>query len=95
MATDEVQESVAVCGVVPNVIVDGLIGLQVSSPDCILSVSGIVPVNPVSAVSVLVDVAWMFSGADAGVADIVKSVIVNVMVVLWTRLPLVPVTVAL
>ncbi len=88
------QESLAVCGVVPNIIVDGLIGLQVR-PDGTISVRAMVPVNPVRAVSVMVELTAMFNGVVSDVADMVKSVIVNVMVVLWTSRPLVPVMVAL
>jgi hypothetical protein len=88
------QERAAVCGVEPNIIVDGLIALHIR-PDGTVSVRVTVPVNPASAVSVMVEVAWMFRGADAGLATRLKSVIVNVTLVLWTRLPLVPVTVTL
>jgi len=79
---------------VPNIIVDGLIGLQVR-PDGTISVRAMVPVNPVRAVSVMVELTAMFNGVVSDVADMVKSVIVNVMVVLWTSRPLVPVMVAL
>ena len=78
----------------PNVIVDGLIGLQVR-PDGTISVRAMVPVNPVSAVSVMVELTAMFSGVVSDVAAMVKSLIVNVTVVLWTSRPLVPVMVAL
>ncbi len=78
----------------PNIIVDGLIGLQVR-PDGTISVRAMVPVNPVRAVSVMVELTAMFNGVVSDVADMVKSVIVNVMVVLWTSRPLVPVMVAL
>ena len=64
-------------------------------PDGTISVRAMVPVNPVRAVSVMVELTAMFNGVVSDVADMVKSVIVNVMVVLWTSRPLVPVMVAL
>ena len=55
-----------------------------------------VPVNPLTAATVIVDVADVPTVTAAGdVADIVKSVTVKVAVVLWESVPLVPVIVRL
>ena len=59
-----------------------------------MSVRATVPVNPLMAVTVMVEVAETPALTAAGeVAAIVKSVTVNVAVVLWDRVPLVPVIV--
>jgi len=53
-----------------------------------------VPVNPLTAAIVIVEVAETPTLTAAGeVAEIVKSVTVNVAVVEWDRVPLVPVIV--
>jgi hypothetical protein len=58
------------------------------------SVSETVPVNPLIAVTVIVDVADVPTVTAAGdVAAIEKSVMVNVAVALWVIAPLVPVIV--
>ncbi len=55
-----------------------------------------VPVNPLTAATVIVDVADVPTVTAAGdVAEIVKSVTVKVAVVLWESVPLVPVIVRL
>jgi len=59
-----------------------------------VSVRETIPVKPLTAATVIVDVAEVPTVTAAGeVADIVKSVTVKVAVVLWTSAPLVPVTV--
>ena len=59
-----------------------------------VSASVTVPVNPLTAVMVIVEVAVVPAVTAAGeVAAIVKSVTVNVAVVEWASVPLVPVTV--
>lgn len=59
-----------------------------------VSVKLTVPVKPLTAVTVIVDDRDVPTVAEAGdVAEIVKSVTVNVAVVLWVRAPLVPVIV--
>jgi len=61
-----------------------------------VSVRETVPVNPLTAATVIVDVADVPTVTAAGdVADIVKSVTVKVAVVLWESVPLVPVIVRL
>ena len=56
-----------------------------------VSVKVTVPANPLTAVTVIVEVADTPVATAAGdVADIVKSCTVNVAVVEWLRLPLVP-----
>ncbi len=60
-----------------------------------VSVNETVPVNPLTADTVMVDVALVPTVTAAGlVAEIVKSVTVNVTVVEWLRVPLVPVMVS-
>jgi hypothetical protein len=59
-----------------------------------VSVRLTVPVNPLTAVTVIVEVADVPTVTAAGeVAAIVKSVTLKVAVVLWERVPLVPVIV--
>ncbi len=59
-----------------------------------VSVRLTVPVNPLTAAIVIVEVAETPTLTAAGeVAEIVKSVTVNVAVVEWDRVPLVPVIV--
>jgi hypothetical protein len=59
-----------------------------------VSVRETVPVNPLTAVTVIVEVAEVPAWTGAGeVADIVKSVTENVAVVECDRVPLVPVIV--
>ena len=59
-----------------------------------VSVRLTVPVNPLIAVTVIVEVADVLMTTAAGdVATIVKSVTVKVAVAVWTSVPLVPVTV--
>ncbi len=71
----------------------GLIAPQVKLAGTV-SVRLTVPVNPLTAATVIVDVAEVPTVTAAGeVADMVKSVTVKVAVVLWTSAPLVPVTV--
>ena len=61
-----------------------------------VSVRETVPVNPLTAATVIVDVADVPTVTAAGdVAEIVKSVTVKVAVVLWESVPLVPVIVRL
>ena len=73
----------------------GVIAPQ-NSPDGTESVSVTVPVNPLIAVIVIVEVAVVPTVTAAGmVAAIAKLVIVKVAVVEWDREPIVPVTVRL
>ena len=73
----------------------GVIAPQ-KSPDGTVSVSVTVPVNPLTAETVIVEMAVVPTVTAAGeVAMIAKSVIVNVAVVEWVRDPLVPVRVRL
>ena len=59
-----------------------------------VSVKDTVPVNPLRAATVIVDVAEVPAVTAAGeVAAMLKSVTVKVAVVLWVRVPLVPVIV--
>ena len=89
MAVAEEQTKVAV----PDpVMLLGVIAPQVS-PDGVGSVRVTVPLNPFSAVIVMVDVKLVPVLPDGEVADTVKSVTMNVAVVLWLRAPLVPVIV--
>jgi hypothetical protein len=80
---------------VPEVVIlVGLIAPQVK-PEGTVSVNATVPVKPLTAAIVMVEVAETPTVTAAGeVAVRVKSVIVNVTVVVMTVLPLVPVTVA-
>jgi hypothetical protein len=90
-AVVELHETVAVPEVVMLV---GEIVPQVK-PVGTVSVSATVPVNPLTAATVMVEVAETPTVTAAGeVAVIVKSVIVNVAVAVWTSLPLVPVIVS-
>jgi hypothetical protein len=90
-AVVELHETVAVPEVV---ILVGLIAPQVK-PDGTVSVNATVPVKPLTAVTVIVDVAETPTVTAAGdVAVIVKSVIVNVAVAVMMMLPLVPVIVS-
>ncbi len=76
------QATVAVCGEVVRVTLVGEITPQVS-PAGTVSVSATVPVNPLTVVTVIVEVAEVFTWTAAGeVAAIVKSWTVNVAVVL-------------
>ena len=92
----ELQESVEVCGLVPNVT---LVGDRVQvSPAGVEAetVRATVPVRPLTAVTVMVEVPVAPANTWAGVAPaaIVKSTTVNVMVgVVWLSVPSVPVTV--
>ena len=71
----------------------GLIAPQVKLAGTV-SVRETIPVKPLTAATVIVDVAEVPTVTAAGeVADMVKSVTVKVAVVLWTSAPLVPVTV--
>ena len=83
-ATVAVPEPVTLLGViVPQI-----------RPDGIVSVRLIVPVNPLTAVRVIVEAAGMPTNTgDGEPAAIVKSVTWNVVLVEWVRLPLVPVSV--
>jgi hypothetical protein len=61
-----------------------------------VSVKLTVPVNPFTAVTVIVEVAEVPAWTAAGeVADIVKSVTLKVAVAEWERVPLVPVIVTM
>ncbi len=87
------QATVAVCGEAPKVTLVGAMAPQ-ESPAGTVSVNATVPVNPLSAVRVIVEVAEVLMTTAAGdVALMVKSRIVNVAVVEWARAPLVPVIV--
>ncbi len=80
------------------VTLEGVIAPQVR-PAGTLSVSVTTPENPLTAVTVIVELAdWPTSTAAGEVAVIVKSwvaVNVNVAVAVWTREPLVPVIVTM
>jgi hypothetical protein len=80
---------------VPEVVIlVGLIAPQVK-PDGTVSVNATVPVKPFTAATVMVEVAETPTVTAAGeVAVIVKSVIVNVAVAVWTSEPLMPVIVS-
>jgi hypothetical protein len=84
-----VQVSVAVPELVTLV---GVIAPQVN-PAGILSVSDIVPVNPLTAVMVIVEVRLEPTLPEGEVAAIVKSVTVKAAVAECDNVPLVPVTV--
>ena len=85
----ELQERVAV----PEfVMVLGVMAPHVS-PTGTVSVNVIVPVNPLSAVSVIVEVRVAPVGPDGDVAAMLKSVTAKVAVVVWVSVPLVPVIV--
>ena len=72
----------------------GLIAVQVRPFGNGVSESETVPVKPFTGVIVIVDVAVSPGSVAAGeVADTVKSVTINVAVVLWLKAPLVPVIV--
>ena len=91
------HDSVEVCGLVPNVT---LVGVRVHvSPAGVEAetVSAIVPVRPLSAVTVMVDVpdapARIWAG-DTAPAAIVKSTTLKLIAaVVWDNVPSVPVTV--
>jgi len=83
----EVQDRVAVPELVT---LNGEIALQVR-PEGTVSVRLTVPVNPLTAETVMVEVIWVPGLPDAFVATIVKSVTVKVAVVEWDSVPLVPV----
>ena len=70
----------------------GVIAPQVR-PVGTVSVNETVPVNPFSAETVMVDVSVCPGLPEAEVAVMLKSVTVNVAVVEWVSVPLVPVTV--
>ena len=91
LAIVELQESVAVPELVRLV---GVIAPQVRLAGTV-SVRLMVPVNPLTAATVMVEEAAVPTVVDGEVAVIVKSVTVNVAVVLWLRVPLVPVIVRL
>ena len=89
-AVVELQDTVAV----PDpVTVPGVIAPQVS-PEGTVSVSVTTPVNPLTAAIVMVEDAAVFTVVLGDVAVIVKSVTVNVAVVEWDNVPLVPVIVS-
>jgi hypothetical protein len=74
------QLSVAVCGEVPNVTLPGRVQLRPPGEDTWDRVT--MPVNPLTAVTVIVDVPWAPASiwdGDTGPADIVKSTTWNVM----------------
>jgi len=83
--TVAVPEPVTLRGVIaPQVKLAGTVSVRLT-----------VPVNPLTADTVMVDVAEVPAWTAAGeVADIVKSVTVKVAVVEWERVPLVPVIVS-
>jgi hypothetical protein len=85
----ELQDNVAVPELVT---LPGVIAPQVRLAGTV-SVSVTVPVNPLSAAMVIVDDAAVPTVVEGDVAAIVKSVTVNVAVVLWDSVPLVPVIV--
>jgi hypothetical protein len=85
----ELQDSVAV----PEfVTLPGVIAPQVRLAGTV-SVRLTVPVNPFSAATVIVEDAAVPTVVEGEVAVTVKSVTVNVAVVLWLRVPLAPVIV--
>jgi hypothetical protein len=95
-AVPELQDSVEVCGDVPNVTLVGdkvqvkPVGVEADT------VSATVPVSPLTAVTVIVEVPVAPANTWAGVAPaaIVKSTTVKVMAaVVWDNVPSVPVTV--
>ncbi len=86
------HDRLAVEGEGGNVTLVGLIAEQVS-PAGTVSVNATVPANPLTPVTVIVDVPVAPTLAVTLLAAMVKSVTVNVAVVLWLRVPLVPVIV--
>jgi hypothetical protein len=74
------------------VTLDGVIAPHVK-PDGTVSVRATVPVNPLSALTVIVEVRVAPALPEGEVAVTLKSVTVNVAVVEWDSVPLVPVTV--
>src|SRR5438105_11052997 len=85
----EVTVSVPVGGTVTLL---GVIALQVR-PDGTVSVRVTVPVNPLTAVTVMVEVRVVPTFPDGDVAAMLKSVTVKVAVAEWESVPLVPVMV--
>jgi hypothetical protein len=86
----ELQDTVAVPEFVTLV---GVIAPQVKLAGTV-SVRATVPVKPLTAATVMVEVAEVPTVTAAGeVAEIVKSVTVKVAVAEWDRVPLVPVIV--
>lgn len=73
------QESVATCGVAPNVIVNGLIALHVS-PDCTVSLRDMAPTNPLLLARVIAEIEETPGLATGAEAVIVKSIMLNVIV---------------
>jgi hypothetical protein len=91
-AVVELQDTVAVAGK-GGITLRGVIAPQVR-PTGTVSVKATVPANPFRALTVIVEVADVPAGTDAGeVAAMVKSTKLNVAVAVWTRVPLVPVIV--
>ena len=89
-ATVELQETVAV----PELVMLGGVMVPQVRLTATVSVRLTTPVNPFTAVIVIVDVTEFPTTTAAGeVAAIVKSVTVNVAVVEWDSVPLVPVIV--
>ena len=86
----ELQDSVAVPELVT---LAGVIAPQVR-PAGTVSVSVTVPVKPFTALTVIVDVSEDPTVPIGDVAVMVKSVTVNVAVVEWVSVPLVPVIVS-
>src|SRR5437016_4441165 len=85
----ELQDRVAV----PEfVTLPGVIAPQVR-PDGTVSVKVTVPVNPLTAVTVMVEVRVVPTFPDGDVAAMLKSVTVKVAVAEWESVPLVPVMV--
>ena len=89
LATVELQVNVAVPELVK---LAGVIAPQVS-PEGTVSVRVTVPVNELSAVTVIVEVSVDPVVPEGDVAEIVKSLTVKVAVVEWVSAPLVPVIV--
>ena len=96
-AVPDVHDSEEVCGEVPNVTLVGVrVQVRPAGVDA-ETVKATVPVRPLSAVTVIVDVpeppASIWAG-ETTPAAIEKSTTVNVIVaVVWLRVPSVPVTV--
>ena len=92
-AVVELHVSEPVCGDVPKVTLAVIVHV---SPDGTVAASATVPVNPLRPVTVIVEDAVVVpsAGTEAGdVALIVKSTTWNViMLVVWLRVPSVPVT---
>ena len=89
------HDNVAVCGVVPKMMLVGLIGWH-DNPEVAPTVRSTVPVNPLIAFSVTVTEAATLTLTGAGDCDVMLKSLpkMNLAVAVWVSVPVVPVTVA-